>query len=607
MKMHRLVDKMTNVVMNYSDVESKVREATNDETWGPHGSLMQEIAKYTFTYEHYPEVMSMLWKRMFESKKNWRRTYKSLLLLNYLIRNGSDRVVTSSREHLYDMKALEDYSCRDDSGKDQGVNVRQKAKEIQNFLQDEERLREARKLSKQNRDKFVGYSSDDVHGRYSDRYDSEPRMRSAYDHHDKPVGHYDEDRRGPICSDDTYRDEENGEVHVASDDVHERSKTKEHSPTPDKFEQKSHQSPHLSRSKKPAHPSKLVDLGAAATFAAQDEKQKTAQAQQQSGGDIFGGFSSTQVASTQQGGGFANFDTVFSTSGGEQLTTGSPGFGEFAAFQSTGASLPPPVAATLMQPVQAQQSQPFEDFGSFSGSSTANASDMPLLMPQQLLSSTTASSQQNRSTTQPTSTSSTKPADSSKSTLWSSPGVDIDLDNFSLSGKAKLKSTASSSPAPSMKQLQTGTVTASGSGVSGGTGTWSTSGTASAFAAPNYNLGYSAALLAGQQPQQQHQPPGGMGARMMSPGSGMGYVGMGQQGQQQQQPAMLGVGMGPQPVGMGAMGMGYGQFQQQPGGGTMGAGVAMGYGTGGAMRMQPSGPMMGYPGAYNPMGGMRPS
>ena len=64
------------MVMNYSEVESKVREATNDETWGPHGSLMAEIAKYTYTYEHYPEVMTMLWRRMFEAKKNWRRTYK---------------------------------------------------------------------------------------------------------------------------------------------------------------------------------------------------------------------------------------------------------------------------------------------------------------------------------------------------------------------------------------------------------------------------------------------------------------------------------------------------------------------------------------------------
>lgn len=67
--------------MNYSEVESKVREATNDDTWGPHGSLMSEIAKYTFTYEHYPEVMSMVWKRMFESKKNWRRIYKVCILV----------------------------------------------------------------------------------------------------------------------------------------------------------------------------------------------------------------------------------------------------------------------------------------------------------------------------------------------------------------------------------------------------------------------------------------------------------------------------------------------------------------------------------------------
>lgn len=67
----------TNVVMNYTEVEGKVREATNDEPWGPTGPLMQELAHATFTYEHFPEVMSMLWKRMLQDNKtNWRRTYK---------------------------------------------------------------------------------------------------------------------------------------------------------------------------------------------------------------------------------------------------------------------------------------------------------------------------------------------------------------------------------------------------------------------------------------------------------------------------------------------------------------------------------------------------
>lgn len=35
----------TNMVMNYSEVESKVREATNDDPWGPSGQLMSEIAR----------------------------------------------------------------------------------------------------------------------------------------------------------------------------------------------------------------------------------------------------------------------------------------------------------------------------------------------------------------------------------------------------------------------------------------------------------------------------------------------------------------------------------------------------------------------------------
>ena len=43
-------------------------------------------------------------------------------MLHYLIRNGSERVVTSAREHIYDMKPLEEYTFRDDRGKDQGLN-----------------------------------------------------------------------------------------------------------------------------------------------------------------------------------------------------------------------------------------------------------------------------------------------------------------------------------------------------------------------------------------------------------------------------------------------------------------------------------------------------
>lgn len=72
--------------MNYTEIEAKVREATNDEAWGPTGQIMQELAHSTFTYEHFPEVMSMLWKRMLQdSKQHWRRTYKVRILFFDLI------------------------------------------------------------------------------------------------------------------------------------------------------------------------------------------------------------------------------------------------------------------------------------------------------------------------------------------------------------------------------------------------------------------------------------------------------------------------------------------------------------------------------------------
>ena len=122
---------------------------------------MQELSQHTFTYEHFPEVMGMLWKRMLQDNAyNWRRVYKSLLLLSYLVNNGSERVVTSAREHIYDLRRLENYTFVDELGKDQGINVRHKAKLLIELIQDDEKIRQERKKAKQYKDKFIGVSND---------------------------------------------------------------------------------------------------------------------------------------------------------------------------------------------------------------------------------------------------------------------------------------------------------------------------------------------------------------------------------------------------------------------------------------------------------------
>jgi len=192
-KVRELVDKATNIVMNYTEVEAKVREATNDDPWGPTGEIKTECAQYTFQYDTFPEVMGMLWKRLFQDNKtNWRRVYKGLLLLDHLVRNGSERVVTSAREHIYDLRSLEVYSFIDENGKDQGVNVRQRAKALIELIMDDEKLREERKKAKKNRDKYIGVSSEHMpyisgsykgSNRYSDNWSDSPSSsrKDSYD------------------------------------------------------------------------------------------------------------------------------------------------------------------------------------------------------------------------------------------------------------------------------------------------------------------------------------------------------------------------------------------------------------------------------------------
>ncbi|VDM41439.1 unnamed protein product [Toxocara canis] len=163
-EIRKLSDKVQGMVMNYTEAETKVREATNEDPWGPTGPQMAEIAHMTFQYDAFPEIMGMLWKRMLqENKYAWRRVYKSLTLLNYLLKNGSERVVGSARDHLFEMRALENYRYVDERGKDQGLNVRHRAKLLIELIQDEEQLRMARKKAKmEGKEKYQGFSKEEM-------------------------------------------------------------------------------------------------------------------------------------------------------------------------------------------------------------------------------------------------------------------------------------------------------------------------------------------------------------------------------------------------------------------------------------------------------------
>ncbi|TSQ81056.1 Clathrin interactor 1 [Bagarius yarrelli] len=370
-KVRELVDKATNVVMNYSEIESKVREATNDDPWGPSSQLMGEIARATFMYEQFPEVMNMLWFRMLkDNKKNWRRVYKSLLLLGYLVRNGSERVVTSTREHLYDLRSMESYHFIDENGKDQGINVRQKVKEMVEFVQDDDRLREERKKAKKNRDKYIGVSSDSMGDfKYGgDRYESRSKWdddwesnKGAFPFSEK-LGEI-SDKIGSTINDtiNTFRKKDRDDSPERFSEPEEdknrdfRNRQSGRGEFKDEEETVTTKSVQIVQAtettatrKKGGTPSKTIDLGAAASYTGNNPGTNTAtkptvsSAGQSSGTELVDLFmaDSTPVKPASTGvnsdlfGGFADFSSPAATATlpSSTVPSGNADFGDWNAF-----------------------------------------------------------------------------------------------------------------------------------------------------------------------------------------------------------------------------------------------------------------------------------
>ncbi|XP_026180846.1 radical S-adenosyl methionine domain-containing protein 1, mitochondrial isoform X2 [Mastacembelus armatus] len=175
---------MKNMVNNYTEAEIKVREATSNDHWGPSSTLMSEIADLTFNVVAFTEVMGMIWKRLNDHGKNWRHVYKALTLLDYLIKTGSERVSQECRENIYTIQTLRDFQYIDRDGRDQGINVREKAKQLVALLRDEEKLKKERSQALKTKTRMAGVSSSAGSGSlpppYPGRRTSQPSSSGVY-------------------------------------------------------------------------------------------------------------------------------------------------------------------------------------------------------------------------------------------------------------------------------------------------------------------------------------------------------------------------------------------------------------------------------------------
>ncbi|XP_059924554.1 epsin-2 isoform X2 [Gadus macrocephalus] len=170
---------MKNMVNNYSDAEKKVRESTSNDPWGPSSSLMSEIADLTYNVVAFSEIMSMIWRRLNDHGKNWRHVYKALTLLDYLVKTGSERVALQCKENIFAIQTLKDFQYVDRDGKDQGINVREKSKQLVVLLKDEERLKGERSQALKTKERMAQVSTGGSQVGFG-RGSSQPNLSTSY-------------------------------------------------------------------------------------------------------------------------------------------------------------------------------------------------------------------------------------------------------------------------------------------------------------------------------------------------------------------------------------------------------------------------------------------
>ncbi|OMJ29922.1 Epsin-1, partial [Smittium culicis] len=106
------------------------------------------------------EIMEVVDKRLNDKGKYWRHVYKVFDLLYIFIPRlflppissnssnpslyGSEQVVSYSKQNLYIVKTLKEFQFIDEAGRDRGLNVRQKAKDVTDLLTDLDKLNKIR-------------------------------------------------------------------------------------------------------------------------------------------------------------------------------------------------------------------------------------------------------------------------------------------------------------------------------------------------------------------------------------------------------------------------------------------------------------------------------
>ena len=136
----------------------EVLEALSQHNWEVSTSLLIEIAAETMDHKKYGTVMGIVWDFLEAETKSWKQILKSLALLDFLVKNGTEKVIEACRNRIQKIRSLQDYTFYE-GREDKGYVIRDKAKLLCNLLSSNEMIRSEREKALLLRDSFDGLSA----------------------------------------------------------------------------------------------------------------------------------------------------------------------------------------------------------------------------------------------------------------------------------------------------------------------------------------------------------------------------------------------------------------------------------------------------------------
>lgn len=128
-------------------------EATNGNPEGPDARTLKMISKAAFEVDDYWRIVEILHKRLVRfERRNWRVSYKALIVLENLLTHGPERVAEEFQGDRDVIREMENFQLIDERGFNWGMNVRKKSERILKLLEKGPLLKEerdkARKVSR---------------------------------------------------------------------------------------------------------------------------------------------------------------------------------------------------------------------------------------------------------------------------------------------------------------------------------------------------------------------------------------------------------------------------------------------------------------------------